>query len=108
MPAFCAGKEILANAHECSGSSKAALNYITVSLHVAHKQQNLTAFVTHPGLVDTDMGDAAIASVGVTKEQAGPISVDESTDGLLKVFERATRASHGSKFFSYDGTQIPW
>ncbi|POY75476.1 hypothetical protein BMF94_1378 [Rhodotorula taiwanensis] len=90
------------------GSSKAALNFLTLNMHHAHEKENLTAFVTHPGMVDTAMADEALPALGLTKEQAKPISVEESTEGLLAVYDAATRASHGGKFFSYDGSALPY
>lgn len=59
-------------------------------------------------MVDTDMADEALPALGMTKEQAKPISVEESTEGLLAVFDQATRGSHGGKFFSYDGSELPY
>lgn len=90
------------------GSSKAALNFLTQNAHHAHEKEKLTAFTIHPGMVDTSMAEEAIPALGMSKEQAKPISVDESTNGILGVVDEASRESHGGKFYSYDKSQLPW
>lgn len=86
------------------GASKAALNWLVRRLH--YEEPWLTAYVTHPGLVLTDM---AMASFG-TQEQAvamGAITVDVSVAGILKTLGSASREIGGT-FQNYDGTTLPW
>ncbi|KAJ3164145.1 hypothetical protein HDU88_005648 [Geranomyces variabilis] len=76
------------------GASKAGVNYIVGNIAIEHK--DLIALPIHPGHVATDMGG-----------KDAPVSVKESIDGMLKVIDGATAADSG-KFFSYDGTTLPW
>ena len=86
------------------GASKAALNWLVRRLH--YEEPWLTAYVTHPGLVLTDM---ALGVFG-TPEQAtamGAITVDVSVAGILKTLDQADRKIGGT-FQSYDGTTLTW
>ncbi|KAF1931101.1 aflatoxin biosynthesis ketoreductase nor-1 [Didymella exigua CBS 183.55] len=86
------------------GASKAALNWIVRRLH--YEETWLTAYVTHPGLVLTDMGSGMFG----TPEQSvamGAITVDISVAGILKTLDSASRGIGGS-FQNYDGTTLPW
>lgn len=86
------------------GASKAALNWLVKRLHI--EESWLTAYVTHPGLVLTDMGSGMFS----TTEEAvamGAITVDVSIEGILKTLDGASREIGGS-FQNYDGTTIPW
>ncbi|KAJ3168703.1 hypothetical protein HDU87_000991 [Geranomyces variabilis] len=76
------------------GASKAAVNHIVGNIAIEHK--DLVALPIHPGHVATDMGG-----------KDAPVSVKESIDGMLKVIDGAAAADTG-KYFSYDGTTIPW
>ncbi|TNY23175.1 hypothetical protein DMC30DRAFT_444565 [Rhodotorula diobovata] len=91
------------------GVSKAALSHLVVKMHVEGEKDNLTAWVTHPGLVGSDMGAEAARQV---KEALGvdvpTITVEESVTGLLKLIDNATRESVGGKFVQYDGAELPW
>jgi len=86
------------------GSSKAALNYITKSIHKEHSEEGLIAFPIHPGMVDTDMGKGAAALFGM---ETMPMSALQSAEAVYNVVDTAT-AEQGGKFLSYDGTEIPW
>ncbi|KAH7378920.1 hypothetical protein BKA64DRAFT_648348 [Cadophora sp. MPI-SDFR-AT-0126] len=62
------------------GISKAGLNWATVSVHATHKW--LTAISLHPGLVQTDMGNAAAKSFGMAE---APTSKQASADAIIAV-----------------------
>jgi norsolorinic acid ketoreductase len=85
------------------GASKAALNWAVARIHF--EEEWLTAYVTHPGLVMTDMGS------GFGDEEAlkavGAITVEESVKGVLGTLEKATREISGT-FQNYDGSTLPW
>ena len=36
------------------------------------------------------------------------ITTEESVEGLIKVFDAATRETHGGKLWLWDGKQVPW
>lgn len=93
------------------GQSKAALNYTIKHIAVELKSENFTVLATHPGLVTTDTGKAAIGKLEevVTDQKAlaevkdSAISPEESVKGLLRVVFESTVEDSG-KFFYQDGT----
>lgn len=91
--------------HTAYGTSKAALNFVTQSIHKEHSSEGFIAFPIHPGFVTTDMGLAAAQEfdtrfmVALTPEQSGKF-VFEKADG-------ATREDSG-RFWVYDGTELEW
>ena len=85
-----------AGGFELYRASKAALNSFTRSFAARHKDQGLAVLSLHPGWVKTDMGGAN-----------APVSVEESTRGLINVVERA-QADRGDGFFDYTGATLPW
>ncbi|KAJ9604751.1 hypothetical protein H2200_010865 [Cladophialophora chaetospira] len=62
------------------GSSKAALNWLTVKIH--HEHPNIIAFPMHPGFIQTDMGNAGAAAWGVDK---APFTLDRNVPGIAEV-----------------------
>jgi norsolorinic acid ketoreductase len=85
------------------GASKAALNWAVRRLHF--EEPWLTSYVTHPGLVLTDMGRALDPSVAL--EDLGAISVEESVEGVLRTLDGASREMSGT-FQNYDGSVVLW
>jgi len=86
------------------GTSKAALNFLTRSIHKEHVGEGFIVFPIHPGLVDTDMGQVVIPAFG---GKASFISPVESAEGIFKVVDSATVEQAGL-FLSYDGSELPW
>lgn len=86
------------------GASKAALNWVVRRIHL--EESWLTAYVTHPGLVLTDMA-ASMAVEGVDPVDLGAITVDVSVAGMLKTLDSASGDISGT-FQNYDGTTLPW
>lgn len=78
------------------GDSKAALNDGLRQRADAWAQQGVIAVVVHPGWVRTDMGGAA-----------APLSVEESVDGMRRLFAALGPADHG-RFWAWDGRELPW
>ena len=74
--------------------SKAALNMFKKCLAVGHPK--ITAVVLHPGWVKTDMGG-----------DAAPTTIEESVDGMMNVISKLT-LKDSSRFFDFEGEQIPW
>jgi len=101
------GQEILAGLPPILspyGSSKAALNWLVRRLH--YEESWLTSYVTHPGLVLTDMASGMFESVEQARAMGG-IDVEVSIAGILKTLDSATKETSGT-FQNYDGTTIPW
>lgn len=86
------------------GSSKAALNFITRSIHKEHFDEGFIVFPIHPGMVDTEMGQSAAPVFGVTKLSMSPA---ESAEAVFHVVDTSTKEQSG-RFLSYDGTDLPW
>ena len=77
-------------------TSKAALNMLTRGLAVDLAGRGITTLSLGPGWVRTDMG--------------GPDAMLEAKDsiaGMLKVLFAAGPEQNG-RFFSYDGSEVPW
>ncbi|KAF4454649.1 Aflatoxin biosynthesis ketoreductase nor-1 [Fusarium austroafricanum] len=86
------------------GPSKAALNWITKSLHL--QNESLVAVALHPGWVGTDMGEFSAKEwgcPGITLE-----TVDGSVQGMLNIIDGATRDTTSGKFVTYKGQILPW
>jgi NAD(P)-dependent dehydrogenase (short-subunit alcohol dehydrogenase family) len=82
--------------HYLYRSSKAALNMVVKTLALDLRDRSVTAVVLHPGWVQTDMGGAQ-----------APLKPPESIRGMLKVINGLTIKQTG-RFFSHDGSEIPW
>lgn len=55
--------------------------------------------------VPTDLGNYGAKSFGI---EEAPDSVEESVDGMIKLFDVATKGTHGGKFWNYHGEQEAW
>jgi NAD(P)-dependent dehydrogenase (short-subunit alcohol dehydrogenase family) len=77
-------------------TSKAALNMLVKGLAATLASRGIVVIALSPGWVRTDMGGAG-----------APLSPETSVAGLRKVIAEVTSADSG-KFFSYDGSTIPW
>lgn len=85
------------------GTSKAALNYITLKTHF--ENPTLTAFPLDPGWVQTDMGNDGARALGLEKAET---EVHVSVEGMIKVIDAANREQTSGKFLNYDGTSKPF
>jgi norsolorinic acid ketoreductase len=86
------------------GASKAALNFIARRLYSEHKEEGFVIFPLSPGFVQTDMGKAGAASVGLEK---APVTIEESITGQVKLIDESGENEAG-RFMSYDGTEYRW
>ena len=75
-------------------TSKAALNMLVKGLSATLK--DITVVALSPGWVRTDMGG-----------EGAPLSPEASVRGLRKVIDGLKPADSG-RFFSHDGSSIPW
>ncbi|XDG07549.1 hypothetical protein ABKA04_007164 [Annulohypoxylon sp. FPYF3050] len=65
----------------------------------------LSAFITTPGWVQTDLGNESARFFGYGQ---APDTIDKSCDGLVEVIDTATKETHGGKMWNYDGKQQSW
>jgi NAD(P)-dependent dehydrogenase (short-subunit alcohol dehydrogenase family) len=77
-------------------TSKAALNLLAKGLAETLRPRGVTVVALSPGWVKTDMGG-----------QGASLAPETSVRGLRKVLAGLKREDSG-KFFSHDGSQIPW
>jgi NAD(P)-dependent dehydrogenase (short-subunit alcohol dehydrogenase family) len=77
-------------------TSKAALNMLAKGLAATLASRGIIVAALSPGWVRTDMGGAG-----------APLSPQTSVNGLRKVIA-GLKASDSGKFFSHDGSTIPW
>ncbi|HUQ26283.1 MAG TPA: SDR family oxidoreductase [Burkholderiales bacterium] len=77
-------------------TSKAALNLLAKGLAATLASREIKVVAVSPGWVRTDMGGAG-----------APLSPQTSVGGLRKVIA-GLQASDSGKFFSHDGSTIPW
>jgi len=77
-------------------TSKAALNMLVKGLSAALKDKGVTVVALSPGWVRTDMGGAS-----------APLSPEASVAGLRRVIGNLEMKDTG-RFFSHDGSSIPW
>ena len=76
--------------------SKAALNRLFQMLARDLEPEGIAVGLVDPGWVRTDMGGSA-----------AELSVDESVNGILRVFDALSVETTG-RFVNHDGTEIPW
>jgi NAD(P)-dependent dehydrogenase (short-subunit alcohol dehydrogenase family) len=76
--------------------SKAALDMFIRNLAAELKGEGFICIAMNPGWVKTDMGGPN-----------APLTPEESISGVRKVLERLKPEDTG-KFWSYDGTHLPW
>jgi len=77
-------------------TSKAALNMLVKGLSATLKDKGVIVVALSPGWVRTDMGGAG-----------APLAPETSVKGLRKVINSLNPADSG-RFFSHDGSSIPW
>ncbi|KAL4242235.1 hypothetical protein ABKN59_012080, partial [Abortiporus biennis] len=72
-----------------------------------YKKAGITTALIHPGWVATDMGLSEIETIQKMIPGISPISIEESTTGLVKLIGEL-KLDDSVSFFSYDGTTLPW
>jgi NAD(P)-dependent dehydrogenase (short-subunit alcohol dehydrogenase family) len=77
-------------------TSKAALNMLVKGLSSTLQARGIIVVALSPGWVRTDMGG-----------ESAPLTPQASVGGLRKVLG-ALKSADSGKFFSHDGTPIPW
>ncbi|PSV38243.1 short chain dehydrogenase [Photobacterium sp. GB-27] len=86
-------------------SSKAALNMAlkTISIEWKNKKFNTCVFAFHPGTTDTNLSKPFQRNVPEGNLQ----TPEKVAAALINLLQRLNLKDNG-KFFSYDGTEIPW
>jgi len=84
------------------GISKAAGNYFAVKTN--SEEDRLVIIPVHPGWVQTQMGNGLATKTG---REAAPLTVDQSVEGLMKLFDTATKEIGGT-FQQVGGDVLPW
>ncbi|MBM3504778.1 MAG: SDR family oxidoreductase [Alphaproteobacteria bacterium] len=77
-------------------TAKAAVNQMMRGMAAELRPRGITCFALHPGAVRTDMNSAK-----------APLSVDESTTGIVALLERADLAMSG-RYMTWNGEELPW
>lgn len=72
---------------------------------IDQEEKWLSAFITTPGWVQTDLGNDSARIFGYGQ---APDTIDKSCDGLVEVIDAATKETHGGKMWNYDGKQQSW
>jgi NAD(P)-dependent dehydrogenase (short-subunit alcohol dehydrogenase family) len=85
--------------------SKAATNFLTRRIVVEHADDGIIAFPINPGGVKTDIGAQAAKEAFGMEEFS--LTAEESASGIISVIEKADKSAN-EKFFSYDGSVLPW
>ncbi|KAL0934128.1 aflatoxin biosynthesis ketoreductase nor-1 [Colletotrichum truncatum] len=80
------------------GPSKAALHWFGIRINA--EEDWLNSFILDPGWTQTDLGNAGARAFGLKE---APVGIDESCDGMVKVFATTTKEKHGGKMVSYTG-----
>ncbi|QSZ36821.1 hypothetical protein DSL72_006704 [Monilinia vaccinii-corymbosi] len=85
------------------GMSKVALHYLVRKVHF--ENEKLTAFVMSPGWVQTEMGNAGAAAMGM---ESAPVRIEDSIKGMLEKIDHAAKGNTSGTFQSFDETKFPW
>ena len=85
--------------------AKAAVNYAAGKMH--REEEKLVVVPVQPGWIATDMGSRAAVWAGM-KASDPPIALEDSIEGLMNVFDTATKEEHSGRFFDQKGQALPW
>lgn len=77
-------------------ASKAGVNAMMKSMAIDLAGRGVIAIAQHPGWVRTDMGGSG-----------ADIAIETSVEGMKAVID-GLRPKDSGKFFSYDGSEMPW
>jgi norsolorinic acid ketoreductase len=87
------------------GMSKAAINWAASRIH--REEDRIVVVAMQPGWVQTAMGNKAAAHAGMSPEDV-PVTLEDSVNGLIGVFDKADKDSYSGLFFDQTGSQLPW
>lgn len=84
------------------GTTKAVVNWFIVRIN--SEDAWLNAFVMDPGWVQTDLGNAGAHNFGAPHAE---LTIEESCNGMIKVFGETSKAKHGRKMIGWEGDVKP-
>lgn len=87
------------------GTSKAAVNYIANKLHT--EEERIVVVPVQPGWVQTAIGEKAAGFAGMQASDV-PVTIEQSVNGLIAVFDKADKANYSGKFWDQNGEVVPW
>jgi norsolorinic acid ketoreductase len=87
------------------GMSKAAINFAVGKMH--REEKRMVVVPVQPGWVQTAMGERAASIVGMEAKDV-PVTLEASVNGLLGVFDAATKGTHSGKFWDQNNDMVPW
>ncbi|KAM0330910.1 hypothetical protein ACHAQA_003866 [Verticillium albo-atrum] len=85
------------------GASKAALNHLSVNLHLENPE--LTVIVLDPGFLDTDMGNRGAKAFGLERP---PHHVGDNAKAIVELVDNAARETQSGKFLTFDAKEVLW
>ncbi|KAI8628947.1 NAD(P)-binding protein [Xylariaceae sp. FL1651] len=85
------------------GPSKTVNHWITKRAN--DEEDDITIFPVDPGFVQTEAGNRAAQAFGLSQ---ATVTIEESCDGLMKIFDNASKATHGGKLWRFDGIEVGW
>ncbi|KAK6004340.1 hypothetical protein QM012_008202 [Aureobasidium pullulans] len=88
------------------GASKAAGNFLIRRAHQEHPE--LIIFSMHPGAVKTEGAVPVIESLKMDDIPDFFTTIDKSIDGMVERIDGATKEETSGKFWSFDGSILPW
>ncbi|KAJ0417854.1 hypothetical protein BJY00DRAFT_288801 [Aspergillus carlsbadensis] len=72
---------------------------------IAAEDEWLTAFPIDPGFVATDLGNRGANLLGM---ETAPVTVEDSTTGIVKVIDQSTKETHSGRIFTFEGKEAAW
>lgn len=85
------------------GTSKAAVNWFMRKAN--GEEDRIVVAAVSPGWCQSEMGNRA---AGYLQQEAAPMKVEESVDGLLKIFDETDKAGSNGLFLHVAGNSLPW
>ena len=88
-------------------ASKAALNMCikNISIEFNRMGKECTVFSLHPGTTETRLSEPFIENA---RKKYEIHSTESTAQNLLKIILDSENKSHNGKFFSWDGSELPW
>lgn len=87
------------------GTSKAAVNFVASKLH--REEERIVVVPVQPGWVQTNMGEKAATFAGMNPKDV-PVTLEQSVNGLIAVFDKADKENYSGKFWDQNGKIVPW
>ncbi|KFY33567.1 hypothetical protein V494_07528 [Pseudogymnoascus sp. VKM F-4513 (FW-928)] len=85
------------------GPTKAAQHWLTKRIN--SEEEKICAFIINPGWVQTPGGNSSAQMLGLKE---APQPVEETCDGMVEVFDKARKETHGGKFWTWEGKEESW